>query len=438
MDRSTFSQAQRGQKGISAEKNAALYAFLKAEVDKLTANARVDSNEGATARAAAASFNQLFSRSEEHRDHRYVSPGGILPADASNYVVRSCDNDLEHIVSSSANAVAVVGGPRTGKSSVLRRLADVATRNHRPVRTANLGDALARARQSAGSADGKLSLPDIAAQVAFAITNDATRPLKTGPETKFLIQMVQERFIELMSRPGLGEQIVVLDGFNEIVDYARDLSDVTAIVQCLFSHTLRRDRMMIVLPDDGLCAASDAVSEAVSRCWQLSTRQLSIYDVEALTKQVLGDETEIARGVITEMIDAFGDFIFLHHVALDRMKATKIPANELNTTLPMAISDILESLSGGKEDWNISDPIQRELARFGTKVARRLRQIQGPPTKNPQDGLIYALANVDDPNVSISPNYILRRQLSWTGFLPEGKSLPRFVRAIARSLERAP
>lgn len=441
MSASTFSLAANGKRGrafTSAQKEY-LETRLKERLEQVRRAARDDPAYSDKASAAQANFSLLFAPEQLAPKFDYVAPGAWLPLTASTYIDRQPDSLIGHrLLDDAAGAHIVMGGPRTGKSSFLRRLQNEARRSGRNLIAADVQPFLNNTREAAGRRG--LTLVELVNAVAAAISGDG-RPLIQQPD-RDMVNLINQRFAELLARPRFADAVIIVDGFNLLVEFADDWRDANTILSCLVSP-FRVDSCKIFVPDSGLIGRSDLVSEWITRAGVIDLTEFTEFDLQRLAGAVLPECSRLCRYDLDGAMSDFGPFALLHHAALhkarERLAGAKSSADELSGLLDETRRAVLQKTTAW-EGLDSDDRLDRELARFGRRVSNHLAwiaQTHAESSDRPDAAvqLLHRLAQY--PVEDVRPNYVIRRMLGYSGLAPDGERAPGFVRILAEKLVTA-
>lgn len=356
---------------------------------------------------------------------RYIAPGGALPANAENYVRRSFDRDIQQLLRTSSHALAVFGGPRTGKSSYLVRLRDAAICAGWPchyVDMTNLWEAKIN-EIKAERPDGKLSFVDVANTLCLAL--DDPKPLvRPGQDHTFIVHQLQKRLAEIFAR--FNDSLVIIDGYNDAVYCTIDPEDPARIAHHLFTYTNRRDRCKVILADDGLAADFPFVSSTMARGDVVNTSQFGLHQIDELARRIFSYEVSSTTEIWMSLLDAFGDVPFLHHCAIHRLRGKIIEADMpiteagvRNLLIPV-ILNILEEISYPVIKTS-SDKISREIGRFSERTEYLLltiaRRNEKRDPKQTTRAFLEALTDTEKSTAAVMTDYRVIRSLKFAGIL---------------------
>jgi hypothetical protein len=437
MNPASFSQAANGKagRGFTAEQKAELQTRIESKLEEARGVARNDIAKSEEVERWSEHYRLLFSDDEPSTQRDYVQPGGYLPLEAQNYIERDADARIERrILGTSARSHVVVGGPRMGKTSFLMRVQSHCERTGRACVRVDIKPTLDQVRRTAPHG---LSTDTLANAVASAISEDP-RPIVRHADDRLIVQTLNGRFAEILARPRFADTVLIVDGFNYVAEYAENWADSNLLLSSLISP-VRNDSCKLIVADSGLFGASDMVSEWISRAGQTELSQLTEYDLRKLAQATLPEGAAIDQCDWESMWGAFGGCAFLHHAALHKAREAlaengEIPGGELKRQIDAAVLVVLDKVVARNPDAEDAS-VYRELARFGLRVANYLRFINGAhesQTGSSRAGnqLMRALA---DPvaGEAISPNYLIRRMLTFTGLAEGVERVPGFVRRLA-------
>jgi hypothetical protein len=452
IDASTFCQAQRYKEPGKNRKGfrVGLKEKLKDMFDntiRVSAD-RAGSNEKNILHLKSLS-DALFGGADTTQVETYYRPGGHLPLDAMNYVARMADRNVGHLAQASAYAIAVVGGPRTGKSSFLRRLVHRAEQLDRRVRFVDLGAhwrGVLKDRPTKHLTLGDIVSPIVSTLTAGEVTSFSVREEERGVVALTLVNRLSEYF----ARRDLNNTLVVLDGFNEAVDLGALPSDVLMILGALFGLGHLRTRALgltIAVADEGIAAASDAVSEMLTRSNPVFTGRLSVDDVRELAAKVLGEsESDFDHH---RLLDFCGSNMHVAHLVLEQMKVSakdRHPqrhgkSEQILQSLDKAIADLTQMILSGRTEEGAGGDVERDLARLCRRTERLLLSVcsmvataDSHGSNGAIEGFLKTIANQEATLDELSRHFYARRTLDWTGLIPEGTRPPRYLVALARKM----
>lgn len=446
MDRGSFSQAAAGRdkKGFSAKRFDALKQLMGAEIARLKSQASADASLVPKVEGAEKAYDEVFgSREIKKEELVYFEPGRLFLPTARNYITRTFDDSIERTLFSTSQSVAVYGGPGSGKSSYLLRLAEAAKQAGLRCRYADLRPQLPGNFEAGG--ESQLSVGDLANLILREMTKDPRIHIREkeikNADARYAGILIHDLILEVFARPEFRDSIFILDGYNECIYHAQDDETVGAVTTALLGHRLGSGRSKIVLPDDGVSFATDIVSDYVTRSEEIRTAAVGYYDIDRLAKSVF-DNSEISIDPVSgdRLLDAFGGCIFLHHTAFDLVRrqaeTEKLSVNSriLLDALPEAMETVLEKLSSTNIE-NEPDRVYRQLARFGQKVTFLLSRIAATQKRyDPMSDKAAMLRAIEQPRArigDITRNYMVLRSLKWAGFCNDVGVIPRFVKAAA-------
>ncbi|HBS27165.1 MAG TPA: hypothetical protein DD827_08595, partial [Gammaproteobacteria bacterium] len=352
------------------------------------------------------------------------------------YVERDADNQLRRAITAEVKSVYVAGGPRTGKSSLIQRVPDIARSIGRPCIQAKVQDSFPNSIWP----KERLSKEQVWKAVGTALSEGSEdfHNLKGG-SFSFDSRFGNALHSHLARRPGT---IRTLEDFNELSTRAENIEDVGALLYNLFSPSRRNDDNVIIVADDGLAGSIPRVSDHVTRSTVIQISQLDrvcIGDLIHKTLQGTHSDALLANkeNVVEQLISAFGSCVFLYHVALHKIRQIS-EDNRSNYTgesaLDEIITNILKFLTDQKKNSNsIINDVDREVEKFAEECLQRINLaakqylvFEGGP-----QALMGELVS-GELGSAAKGHYGLPRFLDWSGFAPMGAEIPSYVRHLCQ------
>ncbi|MES2441199.1 MAG: hypothetical protein V4574_00085 [Pseudomonadota bacterium] len=443
MNPASFSQAANGKPGrvFSPDHKTILKTTLSELVEGLRRAAKDDVSRLGELQAVSDNFEIVFGEHEQPGKRDYCAPGGELPLSACNYIEREADALSERILDIPSKTHLVLGGPRSGKSSFLRRLESQVRRSGQSCHFVDVMAVLEEAHPLPRTGPlGRLSLIDLANVISTAITGD---PKPVVRQDVLIGQAISDKLAEILSRPKFADSILIIDGFNYLCEHAVDWGDVNTIMAG-FVTPRRGDNCKVIIADSGLHAVSDMVSEWISRAGQTLLCEMSEFDLRRLASVSLPAGVGLDEHDSKAMTAAFGGIAFLHHAAIDKVRAgligrgsEPIPTVEIKNLVEAAIESVLEKVVGAAPEGE-GDRVDREIARFGIRASRQLHHIKAVhetqvASVGAGDQLLRKFADPTTPS-PVMPNYIVRRMLTYAGFADSGEFAYGFISRISQKL----